>query len=152
MIRFIWILLVPFLFCCTSVLVKTDQESDLENLRERIVRYWNAKKADDLQTIQSMIDPDTVGKSSEFHPPASQFARLIKMEGFRIDRIDMGEENSAKVIVTLELSFLGGSERGGERIEQTVRDHWVKKMGTWYINLNRPSFQEMIERFRKNSS
>lgn len=151
--RLWWIVLAGFLMSCASMSTRFPEKSDREQLADRIVQYWNAKKADDLRTIESMIDPDTtVDKNpSGLQPTASKYAGLVKMVDFRIDDLDMHEPDSASVVVTLQLSFFLGPGRDAEKIEQTVKDHWVKKNGTWYINLNRPSFQEIIEGFQKKS-
>jgi hypothetical protein len=149
MIQSLWYFFLVFaLMSCASVPTATVEDQDKEALISRIHAYWNAKQKDDFQPMTGLMDPDTTS-SDTLNASArfNKYSNLSKITDVRIDNIDMLDKERAKVIVTIQVSLLFGMS-SDNNIEQTVTDIWIKNKGSWFISMNKPSIEEIFQKYQ----
>jgi hypothetical protein len=153
MIQSLWYIFLVFtLTSCASVPSMTSEYQDKEALIRRVQSYWNAKQKDDIQTMTDLMDPDTTNVGKLKAPTSfNKSSNLSQISDFRIDNIDMIDKNTATVIVTLQVTLLISQSIDNNKIEQVVTDTWIKKKGYWYISMNKPSIEEIFQKYEKNT-
>jgi hypothetical protein len=149
MIQSLWyILLAITLTSCANVPTMTSEYQDKEALFCRVQSYWNARQKDDIQTMASLIDPDTTNAGKLKIPTSfNKYSNLSQLSEFRIDNIDMIDINKATVTITIQVTLLISQCSDSNKIEQVVTDTWIKKNGYWYIYMNKPSIEEIFQNY-----
>ena len=150
MIQSLWyIFLVCALTSCASVPSMTAENQDREALISRIHIYWDAKQKDDFQTMTGLMDKDTVSADTlNAQTRFSKYSSLSRISEIRIDSIDMIDKEKAKVVISIQVDLLIGNRADNNKVEQVVTDTWVKKKGLWFMSLNKPSLEDIFQKYQ----
>jgi hypothetical protein len=145
----IFLLLFGLLFwSCAATQMGDNGLRDQERLKERVFDYWKAKQQEDLERVLTFVDPETKHLVKNQVLSAKRAPMPSEISGYRLEGVKIeGETATVTSIVDVKLPF--ESVRQSPVVHQKIVDTWVKREGIWYVNLVRPSFEELIKQYQR---
>lgn len=118
-------------------------------LLSRVQMYWRAQQQGDIETLRSLVDPDTRDNLSQTIERMGRPNPGSRIVSWNVERVEMdGSHGTVWVTVhsILHHPLLGHQEQA---LEFRVPSFWIWKNGQWYVMMEEPSLQKLLERHER---
>jgi hypothetical protein len=143
--------LIPFFLlaffavsCASQTLVK--KTGDEEMLLQRANLFWQAKQKNDWNAVKEFVDPDLRAEVDPYLDSLKKQRNMSEIISYTIEEVNRAG-NRAVVSSRLEVKITHPLLGPPQVIEQKVKDQWLKKGGSWYIELAKPDLAKILRRF-----
>ena len=145
---FYFMLLVCIMVSCAPQ-AAVMKASDDEILAERVNLYWRARQSNDRAALKELIDPELRDDYLRYLDSRKQRPDMSDITSFSIAQVKR-EGDSALVETNLNVKILYALLGAPHIIEQRLRNIWVKRDGSWYIELKKPDLADLLNKFSKD--
>jgi len=139
-----------FVLCsCTSWVSRPPSQEAGASLKDRVAAYWEAQQKGDEEGLMAFVDPQ--GRSSFLASrerwKKTQGASRLTAWSLRSLSVS-GEEATVEVETTFQVQhpLLG---KDPVEMRSTIRDRWVRRQGVWYVMVEEPSLEKLLEQYRR---
>lgn len=118
-----------------------------ESLEQRVSAYWEAQKREEWETVKRMVDPERrEAVSSVLERRARGEGRLKAWKV--VSTVPQGDEAAVEVEAVFEVRhpLLG---KNPVEMRSVVKDRWVRRSGVWYVVLEEPRLEKLLEHYRQ---
>jgi len=119
------------------------------SLEARVAGYWEAQQRGDEEAVMAFVDPQ--GRPS-FLASRERWKRAqgaSRLTAWSLRRLSVsGDEATVEVETTFQVHhpLLG---KDPLEIRSTSRDRWVRRQGLWYVVVEEPSLEKLLEQYRR---
>lgn len=119
------------------------------SLRQRVEAYWRAQQMEDAEALRDLVDPELREARAETIERMGKRNPTSRILSWSIQGVDIRDSTASvhtAVTSLLRHPLLGPSE---QQIQSTVRTSWVWKKGRWYVVVEEPSLEKLLEQYGK---
>ncbi len=117
------------------------------SLEQRVAAYWEAQKREEWEAVKRMVDPERrEAVSSVLERRARGESRLKAWKV--VSTVPQGDEAVVEVEAVFEVRhpLLG---KDAVEMRSMVKDRWVRRSGVWYVVVEEPSLEKLLEHYRQ---